>query len=78
MKEIPTEVYSRVSGYFRPTRQWNKGKKSEFEERKYMRIPDEVLKPETFEEKTLKNTDALQKAGIFDKIFNNVKMERKH
>ncbi len=42
MKEIPTEVYSRVSGYFRPTRQWNKGKKSEFEERKYMRIPEGV------------------------------------
>lgn len=34
MKKIPCETYSRVVGYFRPTRQWNKGKKSEFEDRK--------------------------------------------
>lgn len=25
--KIPTEIYSRVVGYFRPTSQWNKGKK---------------------------------------------------
>jgi ribonucleoside-triphosphate reductase len=29
-----TEVYSRIVGYFRPVKQWNKGKKREFEERK--------------------------------------------
>jgi hypothetical protein len=29
-----TEVYSRVCGYFRPTANWNKGKKEEFKERK--------------------------------------------
>lgn len=28
------EVYSRVSGYFRPVRNWNKGKREEFKERK--------------------------------------------
>ena len=27
---IPAEVYSRVSGYFRPVNQWNKGKQEEF------------------------------------------------
>jgi len=31
---IPTEVYSRVVGYFRPVNQWNNGKKEEFSERK--------------------------------------------
>lgn len=30
----PCEVWSRVMGYFRPVDQWNKGKKSEYEERK--------------------------------------------
>lgn len=30
----PTEVYSRVVGYFRPVRDWNKGKQEEFVERK--------------------------------------------
>jgi len=28
------EVYSRVCGYFRPTTDWNKGKKEEFKDRK--------------------------------------------
>ena len=29
-----TEVYSRVVGYLRPTQQWNKGKKAEYDMRK--------------------------------------------
>lgn len=33
-KKIPTEIYSRVVGYYRPVHQWNKGKQSEFEQRK--------------------------------------------
>lgn len=28
------EVYSRVVGYIRPVKQWNKGKKEEFKDRK--------------------------------------------
>ena len=32
------EVYSRVTGYFRPVANWNKGKKEEFKERKTFRI----------------------------------------
>jgi len=28
------EVYSRIVGYLRPVRQWNEGKRKEFEERK--------------------------------------------
>ncbi len=34
VKVIPTEVYSRVVGYYRPVQNWNKGKVEEFEERK--------------------------------------------
>lgn len=30
---IPTEIYSRVVGYYRPVNQWNKGKQSEFQDR---------------------------------------------
>ena len=29
-----TDVYSRVVGFYRPTKLWNKGKKEEFKERK--------------------------------------------
>ena len=31
--KIKTEVYSRVSGYFRPVEQWNKAKREEFSQR---------------------------------------------
>lgn len=34
-KKILTEIYSRVSGYFRPVNQYNPGKKEEFKERKF-------------------------------------------
>jgi len=29
-----TEVFSRVVGYYRPVKNWNKGKKQEFKDRK--------------------------------------------
>jgi len=34
-----TEIYSRVCGYFRPTANWNRGKKEEFKERKLYKVP---------------------------------------
>ena len=40
---VRTEIYSRVSGYFRPTSQWNKGKREEFSERKFAHIKKEEL-----------------------------------
>ncbi len=36
--KVPTEVFSRVSGYFRPVSQWNKGKQEEFLERTGLKI----------------------------------------
>lgn len=33
MLKVKTEIYSRVSGYYRPVSQWNKGKQSEFSDR---------------------------------------------
>lgn len=50
--KVKVEVYSRVSGYYRPMNQWNKGKKEEFKERKNLtfvedkneiKIPTEVI-----------------------------------
>lgn len=34
----PTEIYSRVVGYLRPVRQWNKGKQAEFGMRQTYRV----------------------------------------
>ena len=36
--KIPCEIYSRVSGYFRPVNQWNKGKREEFNNRKFVKM----------------------------------------
>jgi ribonucleoside-triphosphate reductase len=33
-----TEVYSRIVGYLRPVRQWNKGKREEFKHRRMFKI----------------------------------------
>lgn len=38
VKQIPVLVYSRVSGYFSPTAMFNRGKKEEFSQRKYLNI----------------------------------------
>lgn len=38
--KIPTEIYSRVVGFFRPTSQWNNGKRSEMEDRKTLNIKE--------------------------------------
>ena len=41
--KVPVEYYSRVVGYFSPVKSnWNKGKKEEFKERKYIKIPEEM------------------------------------
>lgn len=32
-KRVPTEIYSRVVGFFRPVSEWNPGKKNEFKDR---------------------------------------------
>ena len=38
--EIPCEIYSRVSGYLRPTFNWNAGKREEFSQRKILKVPN--------------------------------------
>ncbi len=44
---IPAEVYSRVSGYFRPVSQWNNGKKEEFSNRNMLKYDnDKIFTPD--------------------------------
>ena len=42
---VPCEVYSRIVGYFRPVRNWNKGKRQEFVDRKSYRFSIEKAEP---------------------------------
>lgn len=37
------EVYSRVTGYFRPVANWNKGKQEEFKDRRVFRVGKAVM-----------------------------------
>ena len=39
-----TEVYSRITGYYRPVQTWNDGKSQEFKDRKVYNIGNSVLK----------------------------------
>ncbi len=39
-----TEVYSRITGYYRPVQNWNDGKSQEFVDRKVYNIKDSVMK----------------------------------
>ena len=43
----PTEVYSRVVGYFRPVQNWNKGKKEEFKQRLEFNVKRHGIRPPT-------------------------------
>jgi len=40
-----TEVYSRITGYYRPVQNWNDGKTQEYKDRKVYDIGNSVLKP---------------------------------
>jgi ribonucleoside-triphosphate reductase len=37
----PAEVYSRIVGYYRSVRNWNRGKREEYGERKMFRVPED-------------------------------------
>jgi len=36
--QIPCEIYSRITGYFRPVGTWNTGKTQEYKERQAYRV----------------------------------------
>jgi hypothetical protein len=46
-ERVPCEVYSRIVGYVRPVRNWNKGKKQEFAERQTYRVDKDAAGEET-------------------------------
>jgi ribonucleoside-triphosphate reductase len=54
----PTEVYSRITGYYRPVQNWNDGKAQEFKDRKTYDITNSILhKKEEYEQCDLCNID---------------------
>ena len=43
VKGTECEVYSRVVGYFRPVKNWNEGKQSEYKERLTFELKDSLI-----------------------------------
>ena len=39
------ECYSRVTGYYRPVKNWNKGKQEEFNDRAMFKVANEMKTP---------------------------------
>lgn len=46
------EVFSRVTGFFRPVQSWNNGKSAEFKSRERYRVPVEKIAGDMAEQKT--------------------------
>ncbi len=40
MGRCKVEVFSRVTGFFRPVQEWNKGKQEEFKDRKTFKLKE--------------------------------------
>ncbi len=60
-----TEVYSRITGYYRPVQAWNDGKAEEYKNRKLYNIADSIAK---------RNFDAAVESKTADKCDNCVEM----
>ena len=41
--KVPVETYCRVTGFFRPVSHYNAGKKEEFRQRVYYKVPTDNL-----------------------------------
>ena len=86
-----TEVYSRITGYYRPVQNWNDGKLEEYKERKtydiknsHLKHHTECAKPETSKEEkcacklekmTLFATKTCPNCKMAKKILDNAKLE---
>ena len=57
-----TEVYSRITGYYRPIQNWNDGKTQEYKDRKVYDIPGSKLVKESANVGTLEKVEAVAEA----------------
>ncbi len=65
-----TEVYSRITGYYRPVKNWNDGKTQEYKERKVYNIEkSEMKKPGCMESIVAEASVAAPKATMEDKVL---------
>jgi ribonucleoside-triphosphate reductase len=58
----PTEIYSRITGYYRPVKNWNDGKSNEFTQRKTYVVDTDKVEEAAAEGKTLRPDDTHERA----------------
>ena len=63
-----TEVYSRITGYYRPVQNWNEGKAQEFKERKLYVVGDATKLPNTCRVKAVQEETA-DTCGLSDGVY---------
>ncbi|MBQ0099772.1 MAG: ribonucleoside triphosphate reductase [Firmicutes bacterium] len=67
-----TEVYSRITGYYRPVQNWNDGKRAEFENRKVYNIETSKFKVKeqacACESKKVENNETLLVPTLFSRV----------
>ncbi len=63
-----TEVYSRITGYYRPVRNWNDGKTQEYKDRKLYDIENSVMKERNVVKSDCK-CDSVEDEGTAEKIL---------
>ena len=60
----PSEVYTRIVGYYRSVRNWNKGKREEYEKRKLFKQNDRETEEHLPEVRPCCGNEAIDKAHI--------------
>lgn len=65
----PAEVYSRITGYYRPVKNWNDGKTQEYKDRKLYDISHSTLKRDGKEEKVDINCGCNRQEALADEIL---------
>lgn len=63
-----TEIYSRITGYYRPVQNWNDGKTQEFADRKTYDVATSVCKRVKTSENTVETAQSTDRALTLDKI----------
>ncbi len=63
-----TEIYSRITGYYRPVQNWNDGKTQEFADRKTYDVATSVCKRVKTSENTIETAQSTDRALTLDKI----------
>ena len=77
VKGMPAEVYSRIVGYYRSVRNWNRGKREEYNERRMFKVSNpQIAEMQKLETKSINvlPTNEVKKVSVVKQIPDSLKM----